>query len=109
MRDTLADDAPQLDRVDQEAAEEADEKAMSALVTAGPAMFANRFIVTRHLDVVRISFGDQHSDAPSFRTAVALSLEDAVSLAEVVGSFLGYDVTKKDTSAADQDVSDVGV
>jgi hypothetical protein len=109
MGDTLGDGSPKLDHVDQEAAEEADDKAMSALVTAGPAVFANRFIVTRHLDVVRISFGDQHSNTPSFRTAVALSLADAVSLAEVVGSYLGYDVTKKDTSAADPDVSDVGV
>jgi hypothetical protein len=56
----------------------------------GPAMFVNRFLISGHGSVIRISFGDQHQveTRPQFRAAVAMMNYDAEQLVEILGRYL---------------------
>lgn len=56
---------------------------------SGPALFCNRFYVNTG-DVVRISFMEKPSfeESSNFRTAVAMSISDAVSLKQLLENLL---------------------
>jgi hypothetical protein len=61
-----------------------------AVIWEGPAISANKIYIVTMGPVVRITFADQaRPDAlPIFRTAVSLSLPDAISVAQVMSDFL---------------------
>ena len=51
-----------------------------------PAPFTNLFQVAASRTIVRISFAERHGDglAPRYRSAVVMSAEDAIGLAEAI-------------------------
>lgn len=67
-----------------------DRKLMEVMAFAGPAPFANRFYISGHGPVVRLSFGDQNGidGDPQFRTAVSMTLIQAEELVDVLGRFI---------------------
>ena len=59
------------------------------VVFSGPALLTNRMFVTLDRYGVRIAFTEQkRDDVPSFRTAVVMSLQDAIALRNLLDSRL---------------------
>jgi hypothetical protein len=56
----------------------------------GPAIHSNRFLVTIHPSGVRIAFSEHNgvAEPPSLRTAVLLSHQDAIELANLLTQML---------------------
>jgi hypothetical protein len=59
-------------------------------VFAGPAPFANRFLITGSQGVIRLGFADQYdtNTVPQFRSAVALSMHTAAELVSILRQYL---------------------
>ena len=82
---------------DKQAVEEPKEKPRGAVTEedlavafSGPAPIANRFFITTTAHGVRIAFAEQSAPGKilSFRTAVALGVEDAISLYKLLQGML---------------------
>ncbi|HEV2082304.1 MAG TPA: hypothetical protein VGR32_07600 [Brevundimonas sp.] len=67
-----------------------DQRLMAEEAFAGPAPFANRYFLSQHGPVVRLSFMDQANleHGPRFRSAVSLALHDAEELSGLLNRFI---------------------
>jgi hypothetical protein len=58
----------------------------------GPAPHVNRLYITRHAEIIRLAFAEQHTEnlEPQFRAAVSMSQWQALELMRLLRNFVGH-------------------